>query len=106
MQVDKEQATNWLSCLMFIYFDRYDKAKEYHTGEMAYGFGAFLSLKDVTRISELPDLLYTSDEGGNRPSLLDHTILMYLDLIEDGVTIQDSVQPVESGQIEIYFDQE
>jgi hypothetical protein len=104
--IDQKQAADWLSCLMFIYFDRYGKAEECHTGEMAYGFGAFLTLRDVARISELPDVLYATQEGDRPPSLLDHTILMYLVIIEEDPEAQSVIQPPEGGDIEIYFDQE
>lgn len=104
--INEKQAAQWLACLMFVYFNRYGKADAYHTGEMAYGFGAFLTLHDVARISELPDVLYTTKEGDNPPTLLDHTILMYLELTEGALGEQQENQPPDGGVIEIYFDQE
>jgi hypothetical protein len=104
--IHEKQAAAWLSCLMFIYFNRYGKTDDYHTDEMAYGFGAFLTLRDVARISELPDVLYAINEGEPPPTLLDHTILMYLELTEDDLETQHPKQPPDGGVIEIYFDQE
>ena len=104
LQIDKQQAVDWLTCLMFLYFSRYGKAEACHTAGMARGFGAFLSLADVARIAELPDLLYPPGDEGPRPPLLAHCILMYLELTEEPVEIQNEIAPVEPGEIEIYFD--
>ena len=104
LQIDKQQAADWLSCLMFLYFSRYGKTEESHNGGMAHGFGAFLSLADVARIAELPDLLYPQGEEGPRPPLLTHCILMYLELTEEPVGAPNVVSPVEPGEIELYFE--
>jgi hypothetical protein len=104
LQIDEQRADDWLSCLLFIYFTRYGKVGAAHNGEMAYGFGAFLSLADLCRIAALPDLFYQNAEQGKRPPLLAHCILMYLDL--SGDSEREAKKTIENGRIQIYFDLE
>ena len=99
-EIKMEQAVDWLTCIFFVYFHRYGKADDVHTGEMAHGFGAFLSLGDLCRIGDLPDLLYTDDP----PPLLAAAILMYVEVKDESPEAFKQVKPIKHKVIEVHFE--